>query len=133
MSDSVQPHRQQPTRLPRPWDSPGKNTGVGCHFLLQCMKVKSESEIAQSCPSLSDPIDCSPPAPPSMGFFQARVLEWGAIAFSEAIIVWKVYSSQQHSILVVKISGERLQICYVQNTMIGRILCWYQRNRIEEV
>ena len=68
-----------------------------------------------------------------MGFFQARVLEWGAIAFSEAIIVWKVYSSQQHSILVVKISGERLQICYVQNTMIGRILCWYQRNRIEEV
>ena len=133
MSNSVRPHRWQPTRLPRPWDSPGKNTGVGCHCLLQCMKVKSESEIAQSCPSLSDPIDCSPPAPPSMGFFQARVLEWGAIAFSEAIIVWKVYSSQQHSILVVKISGERLQICYVQNTMIGRILCWYQRNRIEEV
>ena len=133
MSNSVRPHRWQPTRLPRPWDSPGKNTGVGCRFLLQCMKVKSESEIAQSCPSLSDPIDCSPPAPPSMGFFQARVLEWGAIAFSEAIIVWKVYSSQQHSILVVKISGERLQICYVQNTMIGRILCWYQRNRIEEV
>ena len=61
MSDSVRPHRWQPTRLPRPWDSPGKNTGVGCHFLLQCMKVKSESEIAQSCPTLSDPMDCSLP------------------------------------------------------------------------
>ena len=61
MSDSVRPHRQQPTRLPRPWDSPGKNTGVGCHFLLQCMKVKSESEVAQSCLTLSDPMDCSLP------------------------------------------------------------------------
>ena len=67
MSDSVRPHRRQPTRLPRPWDSPGKNTGVGCHFLLQCMKVKSESEVAQSCPTLSDPMDCSPPGSPSMG------------------------------------------------------------------
>ena len=54
MSDSVGPQRWQPTRLPRPWDSPGKNTGVGCHFLLQCMKVKSQSEVAQSCPTLSD-------------------------------------------------------------------------------
>ena len=61
MSDSVQPHRQQPTRLPRPWDSPGKNTGVGCHFLLQCMKVNSESEVAQPCPTLQDPMDCSLP------------------------------------------------------------------------
>ena len=61
MFDSVQPHRRQPTRLPRPWDSPGKNTGVGCHFLLQCMKVKSESEVAQSCPTLSNPMDCSLP------------------------------------------------------------------------
>ena len=59
MSDSVQPHRRQPTRLPHPWDSPGKNTGVGCHFLLQCMKVKSESEVARLCPTLSDPMDCS--------------------------------------------------------------------------
>ena len=59
MSDSVRLHRRQPTRLPRPWDSPGKNTGVGCHFLLQCVKVKSESEVAQSCPTLSDPMDCS--------------------------------------------------------------------------
>ena len=68
MSDSVQPHRRQPTRLPHPWDSPGKNTGMGCHFLLQCMKVKSESEVTQSCPALSDPMDCSPPGPLSMGF-----------------------------------------------------------------
>ena len=59
--DSVQPHRWQPTRLPRPWDSPGKNTGVRCHFLPHCMKVKSESEVAQSCPTLSDPMDCSLP------------------------------------------------------------------------
>ena len=82
MSDSVRPHRQQPTRLPRPWDSPGKNTGVGCHFLLQCIKVKSESEVAQSCLTLSDPMDCSLPGSSIHGIFQARVLEWGAIAFS---------------------------------------------------
>ena len=76
------PHRRQPTRLPRPWASPGKNTGVGCHFLLQCMKVKSESEVAQSCPTPSDPMDCSPPGSSVHGIFQARVLEWVAIAFS---------------------------------------------------
>ena len=80
--DSAQPHRRQPTRLPPPWDSPGKNTGVGCHFLLQCMKVKSESEIAQSCPTLSEPMDCSPPGSSVHGIFQPRVLEWVAIAFS---------------------------------------------------
>ena len=82
MSDSVRPHRQQPTRMPRPWDSPGKNTGVGCHFLLQCIKVKSESKVAQSCPTLSNPMDCSLPGSSIHGIFQARVLEWGAIAFS---------------------------------------------------
>ena len=82
VSDSVQPHRRQPTRLRRPWDSPGKNTGVGYHFLLQCMKVKSESEDAQSCPTLHDPVDCSLPGSSIHGIFQARVLEWGAIAFS---------------------------------------------------
>ena len=80
------PHRWQPARLPRPWDSPGNNTGVGCHFLLQCMKVKSEREVAQSCPTLSDPVDCSPPGSYIHGIFQARVLEWGAIAFSELVI-----------------------------------------------
>jgi len=81
-SDSVRPHRWQPTRLSRPWDSPGKNTGVGCHFLLQSMKVKSESEVAQSCPTLCDPMDCSLPGSSIHGIFQARVLDWGAIAFS---------------------------------------------------
>ena len=82
MSNSVRPHRQQPTRLPRPWDFPGKNTGVGCHFLLQNMKVKSESEVAHSCPTLSILMDCSLPGSSVHGIFQARVLEWGAIAFS---------------------------------------------------
>ena len=77
VSDSVQPHRRQPTRLPHPWDSPGKNTGVGCHFLLQYMKVKSESEVAQSCPTLSDPMGCSLPGSSIHGIFQARVLELG--------------------------------------------------------
>ena len=78
----MRPHTRQPTRLPRPWDSPGKNTGVGCHFLLQCMKVKSQSEVAQSCLTLCDPMDCSPPGSSVHGIFQARALEWGAIAFS---------------------------------------------------
>ena len=82
MSDSVRPHRRQPTRVPRPWDSPGKNTGVGCHFLLQCMKMKSEKEVTQSCPTLSDPMDCSLLGSSIHGIFQARVLEWGATAFS---------------------------------------------------
>ena len=81
VSDSVRPHRRQPTRLPRPWDSPGKDTGVGCHFLLQCMKVESESELAQSCLTLHDPMDCSLPGSSVHGIFQARVLEWIAIAF----------------------------------------------------
>ena len=86
LCDSVQPHRQQPTgasppprrRHPCPWDSPGKNTEVGCHFL----KVKNESEVAQSCPTLSNPMDCSLSGYSVHGIFQARVLEWGAIAFS---------------------------------------------------
>ena len=90
VSDSVQPHRQQLTRLPRPWDSPGKNTGVGCHFLLQHMKGKSESEVTQSCPTLSDPMDCSLPGFSIHGIFQARVLEWGAIAFSERSTYFEV-------------------------------------------
>ena len=65
-----------------PWDSPGKNTGVGCHFLLQCMKVKSESEVTQSCLTLRDPMDCSPPGSSIHGIFQARALEWVTSAFS---------------------------------------------------
>ena len=82
MSDSVRPQRRQPTRLLCPWDSSGKNTGVGCHFLLQCMKVKSESEVTQLCPTLRNPVDCSLPGSSVHGIFQARVLEWVAIAFS---------------------------------------------------
>ena len=85
VSDFVPPHRQQPTRLPRPRDSPGKNTGVGCHFLLQCMKVKSESEVAQSCLTLSDPKDCSPhQAPPSMGF--SRQEYWSGVPLLSPIL-----------------------------------------------
>ena len=87
MSDSVPPHRQQPTRLPHPWDSPGKNTGVGYHFLLQCMKVKSESEVAQSCLTPRDPMNCSLPGSSVHGICQARVLEWVAIAFSDSYLI----------------------------------------------
>ena len=86
MSDSVRPHRWQPIGLPYPWDSPGKSTGVGCHFLLQFMKVKNESEVAQLCLTLSDPVDHSPPGSSIHGIFQARVLEWGAIAFSDTYL-----------------------------------------------
>ena len=75
--------RGLPTRLPCPWGSPGKNTGVGCHFLLQCMKVKGESEVTQLCPTLSDPMDCSLPGSSVHGIFQARVLEWGASVLRE--------------------------------------------------
>ena len=78
------PHRQKPTRLPCPWDSPGKNTGVGCHFLLQCMKVKSESEVAQSCPTLRDPTDCNLPGSSVHAIFQARGLEWDA----KLVLLW---------------------------------------------
>ena len=80
----MRPHRRQPTRLPHPWDSPGKNTGVGCHFLPQCVKVKSESEVAQSCPTLCDPMGCSLPGSSIHGIFHTRVLEWVAIVFSRS-------------------------------------------------
>ena len=77
VSDSVRPHGLQPTRLLRPWDSPGKNTGVGCHFLLQCMKVESESEVTQSCLTLRDPMDCSlPGSSTSMGFSRQQYWSW---------------------------------------------------------
>ena len=88
MSDSVRPHRRQPIRLPHPWDSPGKNPGVGCHFLLQCMKVKRESEVAQLCPTLSDPMDCSLSGSSDHGIFQAGVLEWGAMEHAKSFIFW---------------------------------------------
>ena len=85
MSDSLQPHGLQPTRLLHPWDFPGKSTGVGCHFLLQCMKVKSESEVTQSRLTLCN---CSPPGSSVHGIFQARVLEWGAMLESAIGSKW---------------------------------------------
>ena len=104
VSDSVRPHRRQPTRLPHPWDSPGKSTGVGCHCLLQCMKVKSKREVAQSCLTLSNPMDYSPPGSSVHGIFQARVPEWGAIAFSSIITKVQIY-------LIIKIMGKLLWKC----------------------
>ena len=92
MSDSVRPQRRPPSRLLCPWDSPGKNTGVGYHFLLQCMKVESESEVAQSCLTLSDPMDCSLPGSSIHRIFRATVLEWGAIAFSQYIHIDILYT-----------------------------------------
>ena len=90
------PIEGSPLGSPRPWDSPGKNTGVGCHFLLQCMKVKRESEVAQSCLTLSDPMDWSQPCSSIHGIFQARVLEWGAIAFSDiAVLAGKKWQTQR--------------------------------------
>ena len=89
MSDSVRPHRWQPTRLLRPWDSPGKNTGVGCHFLLQCMKVKSEREVAQSCLTLSDPMTAAYQAPPSMGF--SRQEYWSGVTLPSPRLLHKQY------------------------------------------
>ena len=110
MSDSVRPHRQQPTRLPRPWDSPGKNTGVGCHFLLRCMKVKSKSEVNQSCPTPSNPMDCSLPVSSIHGIFQARVLEWGAIAFSERIASWRFQFLHSTLAWLLSRSGSSLEL-----------------------
>ena len=83
------PNRWPPTRLLCPWDSPGKNTGMGCHFLLQCMKVESESEVTQSYPTLRNPMGCSPPGSSVPGILQVRTLEWVAISFSSEW-KWKV-------------------------------------------
>ena len=122
VSDSVRPHREQTTRLPRPWDSPGKNTGVGGHFLLQCMKVKSESEAAPSCRTLSDPMDCRLPGSSVHGIFQARVLEWGAIAFSKQVFQ---FSSVAQSCLTLcdpmNRSTPGLQLTEFTQTHIHRI------------
>ena len=127
MPDSVRPHRRQTTRLPRPWDSPGKNTGVGCHFLLQCMQVKSESEVAQSCLTLSDPMDCSPPGSSVHGIFQARVLEWGAIAFSICLptrfyLIWA-----PSTILVISFAS--LLLCTLAQAVKSSLQCSEERER----
>jgi len=118
--DSVRPHRWQPTRLLRPWDSPGKNTGVGCHFLLQCMKVKSESEIAQSCPTPSDPMDCSLLGSSIHGIFQARVLEWVAVAFCSFFVPLTSKSISREGISLpwvewlILIIKEKFGYCYAE-------------------
>ena len=112
VSDSVRPHRRQPTRRCHPWHSPGKNTGVGCHFLLQCMKVKSESEVAQLSPTLRDPMDCSLPGSSVHGIFQARVLEWGAIAFSDPYMTTGKTIALTRQTFVGKVMS-LLSICYL--------------------
>ena len=119
----MQPHRRQPTRLRRPWDPPGKITGVGCHFLLQCMKVKSESEVAQSCPTLSDPMDCSLPGSSVHWIFQARVLEWGVIAFSvctfgNCVIFEFFKTAKGHTILLTVNKREKIHTTHTLH--IGR-------------
>ena len=130
MFDSVRPQRRQPTRLPRPWDSPGKNTGVGCHFLLQCMKVKSESEVAQSRPTPSDPMDCSLPGSSIHGIFQARVLEWGAIAFSKLVSIYiytyiHIYIYIWHNIIIYIYISRYVLVCsLVHMHVFLSSVCW---------
>ena len=118
MSDSVRPHRWWPTRLPRPWDSPGKNIGMGCHFLLQCMKGKSESEVAQSCPTLSDPMVCSLPGSSVHGIFQARILEWGAIAFSKEIVKFRIKHWILTGVLLLENIYLSFHACHVNHVYV---------------
>ena len=102
---TLRPQRRQPSRLPRPWDSPGKNTGVGCHFLLQCIQAKSESEVAQLCPTLRNPMDCSLPGSSVHGICQARVLEWVSTGFfyeSEIISKFKKSKKKRKILLSVR-------------------------------
>ena len=122
MSNSARPHRRPPTQLHRPWDSPGKNTGMGCHFLLQSRKGKSESEVAQSCPTLCDPMDWSPPGPSVHRIFQARVLEWVATAFSS-------------NSLSSKVSRELLSLFWVDCCLISKskVLTPRNLNSIREI
>ena len=115
----MRPHRWQPTRLPCPWDSPGKNTGVGSHFLLQCMKVKSESEVAQSCPTLRDPMDCSLPGSSVHGSLQARVLEWGA---QRLLMAMKCLLLETHGIY--KSNSETLATCPMAPSVEKRGHLW---------
>ena len=131
MSDSVWPHRWQPPRLPCPWDSPGKNTGVGCHFLLQCMKMKSESEVTQSHPTLCDPMDCSLPGSSVHGIFQARALEWVAIAFSKKTSRWLINMKKCSLLLIIgemKIkTTKRYHLILVRMAIIKKFInnkCW---------
>ena len=140
MSESVRPHRWQPATLPSPWDSPGKNTGVGCHFLLQCMKVKSESEVAQSYPTLRNPMDCSPPGSSIHGICQARVLEWVAIAFSG----WWLVNSKNLFLLVLEVWKSQVkeladlrawqEACFLVHRPSSRcVLTWWKQGRSSHI
>ena len=121
----MRPQRRQPARVPCPWDSPGENTGVACHFLLQCMKVKRESEVAQvvflkviqSCPTPSNPMDCSLPGSSVHGIFQARVLEWGAIAFSNSVWEFPFFHILDNTCYFL------LLLCFLMASLTG--MRWY--------
>ena len=131
MSDSVRPHRRQPTRLPHPWDSPGKNTGVGCHFLLQCIKLKSEREVTQSCPTLHNPMNCSLPGSSVHGIFQARVLEWGATA--EPKIPWERSYNVVKVQSIMKYVGSFLRSCFSGRRGIMSLKLWIISNLIHQI
>ena len=123
MSDSVRPHRWQPIRIPRSWASPGKNTVAGCHFFFQCMTVKSESEVAQSCPTLSDPMDCSLPAPPSMAF--SRQEYWSGLPLPSLLLL--TISHQNITTNVTRQKCYLLSTCYkpsLQKSDLNTFDCW---------
>ena len=130
MSDSLRPHRRQPTRLLCPWDSPGKNTGVGGHLLLQCMKMKRESEVAQLCPTLSDPMDCSLPGSSVRGIFQARVLEWVAIAFSWATCY--LCPKTPHSPVGENVAFHKFQLKTLSQKMIWNLFIQRFKRQIDQ-
>ena len=119
VSDSVRPHRRQPTRLPRPWDSPGKNTGVGCRFLLQCMKVKRESEVSQSCPTLATPWTAAYQAPPSMGF--SRQKYWGGVPLPSPPISCRVSKRRKGR------TGRRICLAKLKRAGLSEIIRKYIR------
>ena len=128
VSDSVWPHRRQPTRLPRPWDSPGKNTGVGCHFLLQCMKVKRESEVAQLWAlTPSDPMDRSLPGSSTHGIFQARVL-WGLLSFFN-LYISLVKFGRFSAVISLSISSAPPSLSFTTALMwILELLLWFHKS-----
>ena len=126
----MRPHRSQPTRLPHPWDSPGKNTGVGCHFLLQCMKVKSESEVAQSCPALSDPMDCSLPGSSVHGIFSGKSTGVGCHCLLQYIcslipIYYFILRARGFSKALISSPTTCKPMCLINLTQLGQCTCDY--------
>ena len=151
MYDPVWPHRRQPTRLHHPWDSPGRNTGLGCHFLLQCMKVKSEGEVTQSYLTPSDLMDCSPPGSSVHGIFQARVLEWVSFALSigqvcikkkkknlwwQILNQWKLKRSNLKTLSKTVLKGNVNRPsagCYCDKQMNPFLCAWFQLHPLARV